>query len=56
MNANQAAFNYALNGDSQSRGIVKDLTDAINGLAEDLSGISAALPQNKPSGIRIGAI
>jgi hypothetical protein len=56
MNANQAAFNYALNGDSQNRGIVKDLTDAINGLAEDLSGISTALPQNKPSGIRIGAI
>jgi hypothetical protein len=56
MNANQAALNYALNGDNQSRGIVKDLTDAINGLAEDLSGISAALPQNKPSGIRIGAI
>jgi hypothetical protein len=56
MNANQAALNYALNGDNQSRGIVKDLTDAINGLAEDLSGISAALPENKPSGIRIGAI
>ena len=56
MNANQAALNYALNGDNQSRGIVKDLTDAINGLAEDLSNISAALPQNKPSGIRIGAI
>jgi hypothetical protein len=56
MNANRAALNYALNGDNENKGIVKDLTDAINGLAEDLSNISAALPQNKPSGIRIGAI
>lgn len=56
INASQAALNYALNGDSESRGIVQELKDAINALAEDLSGISAALPENKPSGIRIGAI
>ena len=56
MNASQAAINFALNGDAQSRGIVKDLNDAIAGLAEDLSNISAALPKNKPSGISIGAL
>jgi hypothetical protein len=49
---------YELSGDRAtfSRGIKGELADAIEGLAVDLSGISAALPKNKPGGIKIGAI
>lgn len=49
---------YELTGDrnTYSRGIKGELMDAVDALAEDLSNISAALPQNKPSSIKIGAI
>ena len=49
---------YELAGDkaTYSRGLKGELRDAIEGLAEDFSDISAALPVNKPSGIRSGAI
>ena len=49
---------YELSGDraSYSRGIKGELADSIEGLAIDLSNISAALPKNRPSGARIGAI
>jgi hypothetical protein len=52
----RSAIVYALEGSDSKGGIRKDLKDALNALAEDLSNISAALPANKPSGIRIGAI
>lgn len=49
---------YELTGDrnTYSQGIKGDLTDALEGLATDLSNVSAALPKNKPSGIKFGAI
>jgi hypothetical protein len=58
VNATQAAILYELSGsvNTKSDGIKIELAKAITALAEDLSKISVALPQNKPSGIKIGAI
>lgn len=58
VNASQGVLLYELSGATNVKadGIKLELTKAINALAEDLSDISAALPSNKPSGIRIGAI
>jgi hypothetical protein len=58
VNASQSVIAYELSGDktSNKRGLFVDAERAINALAEDLSDLSAALPKNKPSGMRIGAI
>ena len=58
VNASQDALLYELSGATnvKSDGIKIELEKAIKGLAEDLSNLSAVLPKNKPSGIRIGAI
>ena len=58
VNASQAVILYELAGstNTKSDGIKIELTKAIGALAEDLSNLSAALPKNKPSGIRVGAI
>jgi hypothetical protein len=58
INASQSILAYELSGDktSNKQGLFADTQRAINALAEDLSNISAALPKNKPTGIRIGAI
>jgi hypothetical protein len=58
VNASQGVLLYELSGATNTKadGIKLELTKAINALAEDLSDLSAALPKNKPSGIRIGAI
>jgi hypothetical protein len=58
VNASQDVLMYELSGatNTKSDGIKIELTKAINGLAEDLSNLSAALPASNPSGIRIGAI
>lgn len=58
VNASQGILLYELSGSTNTKadGIKLELTKAINALAEDLSDLSAALPKNKPSGIRIGAI
>jgi hypothetical protein len=58
VNASQNVILYELGGakDSYRKGILQDKEDAIAALAEDLSNLSAALPKNKPSGIRLGSI
>jgi hypothetical protein len=58
VNASQGVLLYELSGatNTKSDGIKLELTKAIGALAEDLSNISAALPKNKPSGIRVGTI
>jgi hypothetical protein len=58
INAEKSAIDYALVGskDTNRKGLMKEAEDAINALAIDLSNLSAALPANKPTGIRIGAI
>lgn len=52
----RSAIAYALDGSENKKGIREDLKSAIDALAVDLSGVSAALPQNRPSGISIGVI
>jgi hypothetical protein len=49
-------FELAGGTETNSKGIEKELSEAIDALAVDLSNLSAALPKDKPSGIRIGAI
>jgi len=58
VNASQDVIAYELSGDrtSNKKGLFVEAEQAVNALAEDLSDLSAALPKNKPSGIRIGAI
>jgi|WetSurMetagenome_2_1015567.scaffolds.fasta_scaffold00103_45 hypothetical protein len=58
INASQSALAYELSGDKSSnkKGLIWDTERAIEALSMDLSDLSAALPKNKPSGIRIGAI
>ena len=58
MMANKDIIGFELSGgtETNSKGIEKELSDAITGLAEDLSRISAAVPSNKPTRIRTGAI
>ena len=55
-NAAQNVVLYELSGDANTKGVIKETERAVNALAEDLSNISVALPQNKPTGIRTGAI
>ena len=57
-NAGRDVILYELDGatDTQADSVKVELGRAIDALAADLSNISAALPANKPSGIKIGAI
>lgn len=58
VNASMQAIMFELTGskDTSYAGIRKKLDDAIEGLAIDLSNLSAALPSNRPSGIQTGCI
>ena len=58
INAGKDVILFDLSGstDVKSDGIKVELKKAIDALAEDLSNLSAVLPKNKPSGIKIGAI
>lgn len=58
VNASQDALLYELSGATnvKSDGIKLELSKAITALAEDLSNLSAVLPKNKPSRIKIGAL
>lgn len=55
-NASQQSILYERDGDANTEGLKKRLSDAITALAEDLSRISTVLPDNKPSKIRYGAL
>jgi hypothetical protein len=55
-NAGQQAILYERDGDANTEGLKGRLNKAITALAEDLSRISTALPDNKPSTVRYGAI
>jgi hypothetical protein len=55
-NAGQQAILYERDGDANTEGLKQRLGKAISALAEDLSKISTALPDNKPSKVRYGAI
>ena len=55
-NASQQAILYERDGDANTEGLKQRLNKAITALAEDLSRISTALPDNKPSTVRYGAI
>ena len=55
-NASQQAILYERDGDANTEGLKQRLNKAITALAEDLSRISTALPDNKPSPVRYGAI
>lgn len=55
-NASQQAILYERDGDASTEGLKQRLNKAISALAEDLSRLSTALPDNKPSKIRYGAI
>ncbi|MFA5727517.1 MAG: hypothetical protein WC886_07750 [Saccharofermentanaceae bacterium] len=56
INANQQTILYERDGDANTEGMKQRLGKAISALAEDLSKISAALPDNKPTRMRYGAI
>lgn len=56
INANQQAMLYERDGDANTEGLKQRLSKAITALAEDLSKLSTALPDNKPSPVRYGAI
>jgi len=56
INSSQVMFELTGSTDTNSKGIRKLLEDAVNALSIDLSNLSAALPANKPSGIKSGAI
>ena len=56
VNASQQAMLYERDGDANTEGLKQQLAKAISALAEDLSKLSTALPDNKPSKIRYGAI
>lgn len=47
---------YERDGDANTDGFKQKLTRAISALAEDLSRLSTALPDNKPSRVRYGSI
>jgi hypothetical protein len=55
-NASQQAILYERDGDANSEGLKQRLNKSISALAEDLSRLSTALPDNKPSPVRYGAI
>jgi len=56
INASTQSILYERDGDENSDGVKQRLSKAITALAEDLSRISTALPDNKPTRIRYGAI
>ncbi len=56
INANQQVILYERDGDANTDGVKQRLVKAISALAEDLSKISTALPNNKPSSVRYGSI
>lgn len=56
INANTQAILYERDGDANLDGIKQRLDKAVTALAEDLSKLSTALPDNKPSRVRYGAI
>jgi hypothetical protein len=56
VNMSEQAILYERDGDANTEGLKKRLADAISALAEDLSRLSTALPDNKPSKVRYGAI
>jgi hypothetical protein len=56
INANQQVILYERDGDANTDGVKQRLSKAISALAEDLSKISTALPNNKPSSVRYGSI
>jgi hypothetical protein len=56
VNASQQAMLYERDGDANTEGLKSRLSQAITALAEDLSRLSTALPDNKPSPVRYGAI
>lgn len=55
-NASQQAILYERDGDANTEGLKQRLAKAITALAEDLSRLSTALPDNKPTTVRYGAI
>ena len=55
-NGSQQAILYERDGDANTEGKKQELAKAITALAEDLSRISTALPDNEPSRIRYGAL
>lgn len=55
-NAGQQAILYERDGDANTEGLKQQLANAITALAEDLSRISTALPDNEPSKVRYGAL
>jgi hypothetical protein len=55
-NASQQAILYERDGDANTEGLKQRLAKAIEALAEDLSRLSTALPDNKPTRVRYGAI
>jgi hypothetical protein len=55
-NASQQAILYERDGDANTEGLKQRLAKAVTALAEDLSRLSTALPDNKPSPYRYGAI
>lgn len=56
LNATEQAILYERDGDANTEGLKKRLSDAITALAEDLSQLSTVLADNKPSKITYGAI
>jgi hypothetical protein len=56
VNASEQAILYERDGDANTEGLKKRLSDSITALAEDLSKISTALPDNKPSKLIFGAL
>lgn len=47
---------YERDGDANTDGFKQKLSRAVSAMAEDLSKLSTALPDNKPSGVRYGSI
>jgi len=56
VNASTQSILYERDGDANTGGVKQRLDKAIAALAEDLSRISTALPDNKPTRMRYGAI
>lgn len=58
INVSQNVLLYELSGakDTNRKGIIKEKDEALEALAMDLSNLSAVLPENRPTGITIGAI
>lgn len=56
INASTQAMYYERDGDANTEGLKGRLSKAITALAEDLSRLSTALPDNRPSPVKYGAI